>query len=223
MSEAQPKSMGMPATEEGEGRKFMQAGLHLAKVISMVVANDKNDQPRTDKNGNPGLKVTFQNKEGEQIDGVYYYSPFGLDDPRRKEKPCDSEWRLHNLKKALGFGNKPVKLDEVLTKKIWLVVILQEYYDNAGNPVFTDKNKQKKFHNVGEAYPYDPNIPDKGRPVLKGDPRTDNENFLTGVFYERKVDTTVTVASSQAVQKDFAEDQLVSGKDVQGAVPGDEW
>jgi len=66
--------------------------------------------------------------------------------------------------------------------------------------VFNEKGKAKKFHQLGDVYPYEGNSLGHGRPVLKGDPMTDADNFLTGVFYEKKIATTILIASSQTAQ-----------------------
>ena len=224
MNEPKSTPVGMPATEEGDSRKYMKEGLHLAKILSISHYVDDKDQPKTDKNGNPGLKVVFANREGEEMDGIYYYSTLALNDPRRKDEAnkCKSEFKLHNLKRALGFGTKPTPIEEIRKKKIWLVVFLQEYFDTTGNPVFGTNGKARKFHHVGDVYPYDPNSEGRGRPVLKGDPRTDADNFLTGVFYEKKIDTTKTVASNET--QPSGDEMQVTGNDLQSASATDgEW
>jgi hypothetical protein len=224
MSETKSFTVGMPATEEGVNPKYMKAGLHLVKVLSISQYVDDKDVPKTDKNGNPGLKVVFANKDGETIDGIYYYSTLPLDDPKRREDQykCKSEFKLHALKRALGFGTNPTPMEEIRKKKIWLVVILQEYFDTAGKPVFNDKGKAKKFHQVGDVYPYDGTSEGHGRPVLKGDPRTDADNFLTGVFYEKKVTNTMRATNSEAI---LSEDQVaVISDDLKtSVVDGSEW
>ena len=224
MSETKSFSVGMPATEEGDNPKYMKEGLHLAKVLSISQYVDDKDVPKTDKNGNPGLKVVFANKDGERIDGTYYYSILPLDDPKRREDQykCKSEFKLHALKRALGFGTNATPVEEIRKKKIWLVVILQEYFDSTGNPVFNDKGKVKKFHQVGDVYPYDATSEGHGRPVLKGDPRTDAENFLTGVFYEKKISTALMVASNEANQNE--DHQSGTSDDLKtSSVDGNEW
>jgi len=213
------KNVGMPATEEGNLRKFMEAGLHLVKILEMTTLVDANKAPKLDTNGNPGIKITFQNKAGEVAEAGYYYSPLALNDPRRKEEKylCKSEFRLHAVKKALGLGNKAADVSEVQKVKLWLVIRLEETFDTDGNPVMNDKGKPKKFHTVGDVYPYDNADPGKGRPVLKGDPKTDNENFLVGVFYERKTGTQGTSVRPAPLTAEEAGGAMVSAEDISGA------
>lgn len=198
MAEEKAKPMGMPGTEEGNSVKYMQAGLHLAKIAEIVEAVDKEGKCLLDKNGNPAIKVTFQNKAEETISGIYYYSTLPLDHPDRKvdDKRCKSEFRLHQLKTAMGFGVKSVPVDKAKTAKVWLVVKLQDIVDREDNPVLKD-GKPKTWHVVGDVYPVKADDPNKGRPVLRGDPTTDSANFHTGVFYEKKVDTTVSVRQEE--------------------------
>ena len=200
MSETKPKSVGMPGTEESTNTKFMQAGLHLVKVKEIFEAVDKDGKKMLDKTGNPAVKVVFVNKAEEEIEGIYFYSPLAFDDPKRKleEFKCKSEFRLHQLKTAMGFGMKPIPQDAAKKAKLWLVVKLQETVDAQGNPVMNEKTgKQKTWHTVGDAIAIAKDENEKLiRPMLKGDPQTDPENFRTGVFFETKVDKTVSAATA---------------------------
>ena len=88
--------------------------------------------------------------------------------------------------------------------------------------MFNEKGKAKKFHQVGDVYPYDAASEGHSRPVLKGDPRTDAYNFLTGIFYEKKSVASMRVESIEAPQP---EDQMSAKSDHLKApgVDGNEW
>lgn len=177
--------------ETADTGSILKAGLHLVKIQSIENAINEEGSPKTDRNGNPGLKITFENKEGDTISQVYYYSILPINHPDRLDdnKRCKSEFKLTQLKKAFGFGHKPISLAEIKTRKCWIAIRRQDFVDTQGSPIIKD-GKQKSFHQIADVWPLkDPlTDPSRGRPVLKGDPEIDSGNFFIGYFYELKVD-----------------------------------
>jgi hypothetical protein len=210
--------------ETAEGGSYMGAGMHLVKIHSIEVAKDDNGNPKRDKNGNPALKFVFENRASESISQIYYYSPLPVNHPDRLDdnKRCKSEFKLTQLKKAFGFGNKAITTEELKTKKCWMAVRQTNYEDAAGNPIVKD-GKQKSYCSIAEVFPLKEATatdPSKGRPVLKGDPETDPAGFLKGFFYEVKIDVA---PMSSSIKDDSYEtdnsaipagEQAVSNSDV---------
>ena len=237
MSEtSKPKSSGIPGTEESTQQKYMQAGLHLVKVKEIVEAvNSKTNEKMFDGNGNPGIEIVFTNKEGEEIKGLYFYSTLPFDHPDRKDdkKRCKSEFRLHQLKQAMGFGVKPIPADKAKTVKFWLVVKLQDIVDKENNPLYGDNGKPRTWHVVGDAFPIEKDeAGNVKRPKLKGDPQTDPNNFMTGVFHEYKVDTKAPAPEPKAEEFEPAPQDISTPADETPATipsgeaptkPGEDW
>lgn len=110
----------IPSVDEYvESGKWMKAGLNIVRIDKMLV-HDKQD-----KNGNPGAKIIFINKDQETIDDVFYYSPWPINDPRRKEEStkCPSEWKLAKLKGAMKMSPyDKIDLTSAKKKYFWLQV-----------------------------------------------------------------------------------------------------
>lgn len=204
----------MPATESEPQRKYMSAGLHLAKIVHLA-ENLKETAGKKevicDRNNNPSIKVTFENKAGEQIDQVYFYSTYPLGDPRRKDDKtkCRSEFKLHRLKEVLGFGNADVPVAEVKKKKLWIAIAHQIMVDNDGNQLFKE-GKPRQFNILKDVFPYKKEEANGGRPVLSGDPETDKDHFLMGYFYDKKVDKSVSSATASSIAEE-TEDKSETG------------
>ncbi len=204
--------------ETADTGSFMKAGLHLVKIHSIETAMNEIGLSKMDKNGNPGLKITFENKDGDLISQVYYYSPLPLDHPDRLDdsKRCKSEFRLTQLKKAFGFGSKPITISEIKSKKCWMAIRRQDYFDTQGDAIMKD-GRQKSFHQIAEVWPMkDATANDltRGRPVLKGDPEIDSNNFFNGFFYEIKVDAAPLQSTISRAEFDTPADFLVQEEDM---------
>jgi hypothetical protein len=197
---------GLPATEESENRKYMSAGLHTVKIKAILQnvkkVGDK-EEIILDKKGNPSCRIVFVNKAGEEIEGTYFFSQFPAGDARRKDERfvCKSEFKLHHLKQALGFGTAQAPEAEVKKKKIWLAVAHQIVVDSEGNQLFKD-NKPRQYSIVKEVYPYNDKATDEGRPELVGDPQTDPDNFKTGFFFEKKTDSGAAKPASSEIAEE---------------------
>lgn len=226
---------GLPET--AEGGSYMGAGMHLVKIHSIENAKNDDGTPKKDKNGNPGLKIVFENRGGESISQVYYYSPLPVNHPDRLDdnKRCKSEFKLTQLKKAFGFGTRSITTEELKTKKCWMAIRQTNVEDAAGNPILKD-GRQKSYTSIAEVFPLKEATaadPSRGRPVLKGDPETDPANFLKGYFYEVKVDvapqqSTINSAGFETGPgNDFqagAGEIPVSSDEIPGApTPGADW
>ena len=204
MSEAK-KAGKMPATDEGDSMKYMTAGVHLVKVQEIYEGvNFKSGKPIIDGNNNPSHRIVFVNKAGETIDSIYFFSPLPIGDPGRKDetKMCKSEWRMKELKVTMGLPiTKSVPIEEVKKKKLWIAVKLVETYTDETTPALNEKGNQKAYHEIFQIAALDLDKPNKGRPVIAGDPDTDADNFHTGKFYEKKITGVTSEKKSQETNK----------------------
>ncbi|MFA6917015.1 MAG: hypothetical protein WC222_11500 [Parachlamydiales bacterium] len=188
----------IPATDNTE-QYISQAGIYLLQPIRIAPWKDTNGVLKKDKNGNPGLLITFKDeKTGGMLSTGFYYSELPMGDPRRQDDAyrCKSEFQLANLKTAMGF--KPgvvVQSAEFLTKKVWVPVKEVQYYTPEGEYVKSLCQIINKFH------PYLPDATTKGKPSILGDPATNADGKPSHDFVEIRTD--LTQAAAPAPKKKF--------------------
>jgi hypothetical protein len=170
---------GLPATEKSTGG-IMSPGLHRMKILSIKPFVDKSGKELKDKNGNPGLDITFINVNKETINGGFYYSTLPIGDPGRKDDNirCKSEFLLTNMKKALGFPEGEVSKEQLAKAKCWGIVGLDVHYWN-GKPTGKEYSfLAKKFFSDGDT-----------PPAIIGDPSLKQSGGVpSGDFYKRTDD-----------------------------------
>jgi len=173
----------IPKTDEGT-RFIERAGVFLLSPISVTQNVDDKGVPKNDKNGNPGIKITFRSDKGEVISATYYYSKYPFGDARREDPnlKCGSEFWLTNLKAVLGFkANEEIPPEKFMKGKFWGRVKEIRLKDKkTGEIVKTYWELNRSKYDV-----YNPQLETKGRPSISGDPEF---GPLGGEFVEVKDD-----------------------------------
>lgn len=126
----------LPATTDQQ--KTMPIGIHRMTIIKMEKADGQNNQPILDNRNYPAYRIHFANAAGDTIDSLFHYSTKPKNDPTRADPAtaCKSEFRLHNLKGAMGFGDEPVKAEMIKGKWFYGMVIGEKWvHDANGEPV----------------------------------------------------------------------------------------
>jgi hypothetical protein len=181
----------IPATGDSE-QYITQAGIYLLQPVRISVYKDENGLPRKDKTGNPGISITFKDeKSGGMLTTSFYYSALPLDDPRRQDDAyrCKSEFKLANLKSAMGFPqNKVVQPTDFLTKKVWAPVKEVQFWTPEGEYVKSRCDIIQKF------FPYLPDTATKGKPSMLGDPAINPDGKPSHDFLEIKTDLVQSTA-----------------------------
>lgn len=159
------------------------AGLHLFKIDSIEEATKSDGSLMTDKNGNPGLRITFRNKPdpaygnilGKISDNFYY--------PATINNVCASDFKLRKLKLALGVKPNETQNIEILKKlTFWGIVQEVHHIDESSNPVCDRENKPIISKNLLAEY-YAGTM---DRPSIEGDP-AGNKGKAGGKFYSTRV------------------------------------
>lgn len=170
---------GLPATEKSTGG-IMGPGLHKMKIVSIKELKDKSGNSKKDKNGNPGLEITFVNANKEKISDGFYYSTLPLGDAGRKDDNvrCKSEFLLTNLKKALGFPEGEVTQEQLSKAKCWGIIGLDVHYYN-------NEPTGKQYSFLAKKFFADGTTP----PAIIGDPALpQSKGVPSGDFYKRTDD-----------------------------------
>lgn len=172
------EEMGLPQTYDVP---YMKPGIHKVHIVKIEPHKDKDGNLKNDDRGYPGFDIYFQNTEGEMISSTFYYSTLPQDHPDRNNpaRKCMSEWRLKNLKAAMGFGTESVPMS-VLTKKwIWLAVGLQpKEPDQNGNAVLKYTQDNKPYYEGFSTVLSKFWSGDIEKPLVAGNPELDKENHL---------------------------------------------
>lgn len=180
-----------------------RAGIFLLQPIKVEEYKDKNGMPKKDKNGHPGLIITFKNEEGEITTAWYYYSMYPPGDPRNRDKEtkCAMEFMYANLKVALGFktSDQPM-VKEFCSRKVWAIV-REVHVTNKQTGEIVDT-----FHEVLKTkyFPYNPTIESKGKPAIAGDPATSPDGVPSGDFLEVKEEYTANKAPEYSIPQNSA-------------------
>ena len=177
----------LPATTDQQ--KTMPIGIHRMTIIKMEKAMDKNNQPILDNRNYPAYRIYFTNAAGDTIDSLFHYSTKPKNDPTRNDAAtaCKSEFRLHNLKRAMGFGDEPVKAEMIKGKFFYGMVTGEKWvHDANGEPVLRDekdKNSQIVFNRLGSIF-----WPDNAvKPVKEGDPTNPASNGVASGDFMRPI------------------------------------
>lgn len=160
--------------ETSDQQRTVPIGVHRMTIVKMEKALDKKNQPILDNRNYPAIRMVFQTASGEQIDSLFHYSTKPANDPTRNDPTmyCRSEFRLTNLKRALGYGNEPVKADAIKGKWFYGMVYGERwvYEENKKQVVLKDPNDPKStiiFNRLGSIFWPD----NEQRPVKDGDPQ----------------------------------------------------
>jgi hypothetical protein len=196
----------LPATSDQQ--KTASIGIHKMTIIKIEKAVDKQGQAILDNRNYPALKIHFKTEDGEFIESIFHYSQKPQNDPSRTDPAlaCKSEFRLNNLKRALGFGAEPVKSDQIKSKLFYGMVYgeLWVHEENKKMPVLRnpeDPESKIIFNRLGSIFWPDNPV----RPVKDGDPKNPNSNGIPSGDFLRPS------AKSQAEVSKF-----LAGKDSPG-------
>ena len=103
----------VPAAAPSSDMAVMPPGIHLVKIDSVEQFLKSDGTPRLDSLGYPAFLITFRTRKNDagqvpKIRDFYYYDDRPANDPTRSDPKtgCKSAWKLGNLRKALGVGEK---------------------------------------------------------------------------------------------------------------------
>jgi len=156
----------------------MLPGLHLVTIDKIMDFTDENGKPKKDKDGHPGIRIIFINKDKKTISDIFYYS-------MNKNDKCASEWKLRKLKAAMGLSaEKSQNAKEYKSKEIYLVVQKVDLIDKNTGEIFTDHEGNPKWRSQATSNYY-ACVEGKSKPIIEGDPEYNNGN-PSGIFYGTK-------------------------------------
>jgi hypothetical protein len=160
----------------------METGVQMLKVKTIEEAVKADKTPILDSNGNPAVRIIFKGKPKvekgvcPEISDIFYYA-------KDAQTPCKSEFKIRNLKKALGLKAEEAQNMEIIkTKKFWGLVQEVHHVDESGNilkdrdeNVIMTKNLLAKYFSG-----------DISEPIIEGDPKR-NGGIAKGEFLATKV------------------------------------
>jgi len=165
-------------------------GIHLFRINNIEEAM-KGSTIMTDSNNNPGLRITFRNKPDPaygniagKISDLFYY-------PATVTNPCKSDFKLRNLKKALGVKPEESQNIETLKSlKFWGIVQDVRHIDEQGNPILSNGKPVVTKQLLAEYY-----AGSNPCPAIEGDPKGNN-GVPGGKFVSTRVDKAKESSSS---------------------------
>ncbi len=180
---------------------FMEPGINLVKILKIEKAMKNDKEPRLDKDGFPGVKITFSNPKYQEISDIFYYNP----DPANGKK-CASGWKLSALKTAMGLSvEKEATKEQYLKIKFFSYVAHTQIIDENGIPILNEDGSEKGYSELLHKYAlYRPDATNFGKPAVAGDPAIETDHKPRGIFLKTKTQKPkepTTVQSS--VQSDF--------------------
>ena len=168
----------------------MKAGLQKLKIVAIEDAVNKVGEWIKDGNGNPAIKITFENREGEKISDNFYYPNGG--------NICKSAFKLAGLRKAMGLDYMtPLSHEAVQAKKyyVWAVIVEEHLMTAAGQPV-TKNGVPSIFNKLDKRY-----YSGAEKPKIEGDPLDPAfKGEIGATFIAYRVDTSATAPRAAAKQ-----------------------
>lgn len=193
----------LPGTtaEAGGTSTYMKPGPHIVKIINLF-STLKGKQIKAD-DGSLGLDIHFQNKDGQSISKIFYYSP------KPDEFKCKSEFLLARLKIALKLdAKKASSLNEFKGRKIWIAVGAQHNIDaKTGKQIFKGEYPVSYSEVLSDFLPYEEGKPcpfhmfeEDGKTLLPAYKRTYARSMKEGESLEpvKKVSASQSHAANEA-------------------------
>jgi hypothetical protein len=189
----------VPSASPSSDLAIIEPGIHLVKIDSVIETLKSDGTPKLDSMGYPGVTITFRTKKDEngnvpKISDNFYYDDRKPDDPTKRDPStkCKSEWKLGNIRRALGYTeNQTLKWEDAQKIAFWAQVGVIRYIhpDDANTP---NPRVLKSYRELTHNYWHKDTDPEKL--VIPGNPETEPDGEPKKSFVRYRVATLAQLA-----------------------------